>query len=1255
MTRTSNNHHQGFYRTLFIKRHRLQSALFFIVLMCVHNPAASSAANSRLDTDQEFFNDTHITDDVDAREFLNTHAAHYQLKFPATLSFKKQQKSLSSLHYYFQQMLNGVAVDRAQIIVSVDLSSKKVVRVFSNTTHLLSQNSPQIAPHISAASALQTVWRTQGANSQLNSQPATRLVYITSATKPLLVYRINLSTNTRSGNWEYTVDAATGEILTIERLDTPTFIPSNFQRNVDPATLKASANTTRYTQALATFEAKSKRLKKASGTTSRTNGTALVFDPDPITALQNLQLTTNSPLQAFDAAYVTRTLNDIELSDGVYHLNGPWVKIEDTEEPHTTPSTTSDGHWIARRNEPAFQDAMAYFHIDQNQRYLQSLGFKDETGVQYQPISVDAQAAAGIHNAFYTFIDNRISLGVAENCPAMAEDADLLLHEYGHAIHFSINPNWLGGDTGAMGEGFADYWAASYSLTTTNGATFHPERIGNWVAFNTCWEDGRVATRTDTRYQQGRDYEAHVDLGDHWSDELWSAPLYQSLRDLMDQGIAHTEVDRIIVEAHFGLGSEVTIPEMAKAIVLSARQMYPLGPHAEVFRNNFVRQNILSDAISFENPQLPGTAVVDQIQPSDQLGFNIELHNNNNQAIDSLEASIRTTTPGVSLINTAPQLLNITAGAFTPLKIAAQISADIACGSRAEFSATIKYTDPETQREKAMAKTFSYLVGTPIIKRIDTMPNAMVSNNKSEKVSSKLAITGLPIDPKYFHLHIDLRIPTFFPPKISLTSPAGTVIYITGLPKWNTEAIGDIPDDFGYEGIFLPLANENPNGIWTLEVTQTSKSSPLFGILKSWGISTLSDARCESTQVKPITLDSIQFSPTQSLKPSNEKKFGRGTSINLQYFLRNNSQTPIDNVALELTSPLNIASSPESTSTSLAALSSFTGSFNFNVPESATCGSSLPLQITYSYNTPQGTVVKHVDTSITTGAPLDYRSSMEIIARDIPDNNTNGISGSIYVERSKAFNAANSKIHIALEHPNPADLSVSLRSPEGTEIELLTPGTSLPNYINDKFPDDILPATELSAFNGENPNGNWTINIKDTVAGNTGKFYSAGIAIDNELDCDANNQNTWPIAKLAQTQFDINEGQTITLNATASSDPDGDTLTFSYEQLEGPMQRLIDDTSAQAKFIAPHVTSTTKFSYKLKVSDYYGSISEEIAFINVNKIKASSSAGQSLTSSSTPSTPAGGGGGGGGGGGVISWLLLALLTSCCLGYKANRI
>ena len=112
---------------------------------------------------------------------------------------------------------------------------------------------------------------------------------------------------------------------------------------------------------------------------------------------------------------------------------------------------------------------------------------------------MDADGANGDDNSFFQPSTNRISFG--HGCVDDNEDADVILHEYGHALHYSINEDWFGGDTGAIGEGFSDYWAQSYSISTENGLSFLPNLVFNWDGHgeNVNWA-GRILNAFDARY-----------------------------------------------------------------------------------------------------------------------------------------------------------------------------------------------------------------------------------------------------------------------------------------------------------------------------------------------------------------------------------------------------------------------------------------------------------------------------------------------------------------------------------------------------------------------------------------------------------------------------------------------------------------------------------------------------------------------------------------------------------------------------------
>jgi hypothetical protein len=65
----------------------------------------------------------------------------------------------------------------------------------------------------------------------------------------------------------------------------------------------------------------------------------------------------------------------------------------------------------------------------------------------------------------------------------------------------------------------------------------------------------------------------------------------------------------------------------------------------------------------------------------------------------------------------------------------------------------------------------------------------------------------------------------------------------------------------------------------------------------------------------------------------------------------------------------------------------------------------------------------------------------------------------------------------------------------------------------------------------------------------------------------------------------VNSGASVTLNGSASNDPDGDTLSYQWTQLSGTTVSITNAASASATFTAPSVSSDQLLQFQLSVSD----------------------------------------------------------------------
>lgn len=119
---------------------------------------------------------------------------------------------------------------------------------------------------------------------------------------------------------------------------------------------------------------------------------------------------------------------------------------------------------------------------------------------------------------------------------------------------------------------------------------------------------------------------------------------------------------------------------------------------------------------------------------------------------------------------------------------------------------------------------------------------------------------------------------------------------------------------------------------------------------------------------------------------------------------------------------------------------------------------------------------------------------------------------------------------------------------------------------------------------------------------------------------DGSGVNSAPNAVAGSSQT-VGIGAAVTLNGSASNDPDGDSLTYAWSQTSGPAVTLANANTATASFTAPSVTSDTLLRFELSVSDTSGLV--DTSTVNVTVTTGSASTG-------------------GGGGALGLWLLLGL-------------
>ncbi|HIM02245.1 MAG TPA: choice-of-anchor B family protein, partial [Myxococcales bacterium] len=476
---------------------------------------------------------------VGARQFLFDHAWEIGLKLDLSdLVLVDEQSGLAGVRTRYQQMVLGYPVYDSNVSVNQSLSGE-VQALYSNYSALTGDTA---TPSISQAGAEVVAIAASGIQSLRLPTTAELVFYPLADGTAALAWKLVVFSDAPLGDFLSLVGATSGKLL--------------FQEN------RIAFDT----------------------------GSGLVYAPNPMQASGDLGLTDigDSTSTALDNGRVAVTL--LGLDPGVGTLKGEYVDLVSLAGGLAVP----DANEVSRvynydRSDDRFEQVTIYHSIDSMQRYFHSLGFDDDTGAINGIRDFPTLAHAHWDTAdqsFYSTGDNAVHFG--DGGVDDGEDADVVAHEYGHAVQHDQNSCWGGGEMGAMGEGFGDYLAASFYNAAGNAAyqLANAACVAEWDATSYSSSSPPCLRRVDGT----KTHPADLSGGVHADGEIWSAALWN-----LRTAAGGTATDQMVLESHFNVPCNASMNDAANEVIQADANLNG-GIHEAAIRQAFCDRGILNGA-----------------------------------------------------------------------------------------------------------------------------------------------------------------------------------------------------------------------------------------------------------------------------------------------------------------------------------------------------------------------------------------------------------------------------------------------------------------------------------------------------------------------------------------------------------------------------------------------------------------------------------------------------------------------------------
>jgi hypothetical protein len=308
-----------------------------------------------------------------------------------------------------------------------------------------------------------------------------------------------------------------------------------------------------------------------------TNVFVKIFNPDPLTTARSEYVAPYLNYNKQDSPAINNQRQQLLLnlktdSAGNIIAENDYVLIKDLMGPQAEPFVVANASdLIVTRNTDIFKQEMALYHIAQHQKYLQNLG---HTNLKKQ-LWVDALGDFGENSRFEFSADTPYMLLGIGGIPD-AEDADVIIHEYGHALAFYIAPNTIDGEERiGIDEANSDILTVIYSRKLSD---YNWRKVFNWDG-NQTW-NGRTTLNN-------KNYIDDFIMERYSLSAIWSG----AVTDIAEE-IGLDTTTNLLLTAMASLQNNLTIPQFAELFIQADSILYKKYHYATI-KNSFFNRKLI--------------------------------------------------------------------------------------------------------------------------------------------------------------------------------------------------------------------------------------------------------------------------------------------------------------------------------------------------------------------------------------------------------------------------------------------------------------------------------------------------------------------------------------------------------------------------------------------------------------------------------------------------------------------------------------